>query len=71
MGLDFDPIFDAQDFPDEGFIILSHDSSGYVTLQGKDWPEFTVVAKVAWENNTWLVDGTGVINIPEEKRTKR
>jgi len=33
MGLDFDPIFDAQDYPDQGFKILSCDEkSNFVTL---------------------------------------
>ena len=71
IGLDFDPIFDAQDYPDEGFIISSQDSSGFVTLKGKDWPEFTVVVKVVLENNKPLVDGAGIINIPVDKRAKR
>ncbi|PSR52579.1 hypothetical protein AHMF7605_03075 [Adhaeribacter arboris] len=71
MSLDFDPIFDAQDFPDEGFVVSSQDSNGFVTLQGRDWPEFTVVVKVVLENNKSLVDGAGVINVPENKRAKR
>ncbi|WP_147275758.1 hypothetical protein [Adhaeribacter pallidiroseus] len=71
IGLDFDPIFDAQDYPDEGFIFSSQDSSGFVTLKGKDWPEFTVVVKVVLENNKSLVDGAGIINIPVNKRALR
>jgi hypothetical protein len=72
LGLDFDPIFDAQDFPDKGFELMSCDSkSGYVTVKGKDWPAFILVLKVVYKNNKWLVDGAGVINIPETRRAKR
>lgn len=72
LGLDFDPIFDAQDFPDKGFSILKADTtSGYVTVRGNDWPTFELVLKVKLINNQWLVDGAGIINIPKEKRSKR
>ncbi|KAA9332620.1 hypothetical protein [Adhaeribacter soli] len=71
LGLDADPIFDAQDYPDEGFILLENGENGYVTLQGKDWPDFKLVVKVIQANNNWLVDGAGIINVPEEKRVKR
>jgi hypothetical protein len=72
MGLGFDPIFDAQDYPDKGFTISSADTAnGYVTVTGINWPDFQVVLKVVQQNNQWLVDGAGVINIPQEKRAKR
>jgi hypothetical protein len=73
MGLEFDPIFDAQDFPDKGCEPLSFDNNtGYITVKGKiDWPEFNLVLKVVSQNGKWLVDGCGVINIPENKRAKR
>lgn len=72
MGLGFDPIFDAQDYPDKGFTIASADTAnGYVTVTGVNWPDFQVVLKVVQQNNQWLVDGAGVINIPQEKRAKR
>jgi hypothetical protein len=73
MGLDFDPVFDAQDFPDKGCELLSCDqNTGYITVKGKiDWPEFNLVLKVVSQNDKWLVDGCGVINIPENKRAKR
>ena len=72
LGLDFDPIFDAQDFPEKGFVIAGSDNeSGYVTVKGKDWPEFLLVLKVVRQNNKTLVDGSGVINIPSNKRAKR
>jgi hypothetical protein len=69
VGLDFDPIFDAQDYPEKGFKVLKYDSaSGYVTLCGKNWREFVVTVKVVFQNNRWLVDGAGIINIPKDKQ---
>jgi hypothetical protein len=71
-GLGSDPIFDAQDFPEKGFSILKVDTPNrYVTVAGNDWKEFELVLKVGQENNKWLVDGAGVINVPEDKRAKR
>ena len=72
LGLDFDPIFDAQDFPDSGFSLLKMDtSSGYVTVRGNDWEKFKLVLKVVNTDNKWLVDGAGIINIPKNKRAPR
>lgn len=72
IGLGFDPIFDAQDFPDSGFVVSSTDEkTGLVTVRGKDWPRYLLVLKVITQNNKSLVDGSGVINIPEDKRAKR
>jgi hypothetical protein len=71
LGLDFDPIFDAQDFPDKGFELVKCDSLGYVTVSGIDWPDFILVLKLVQEGNKWLVDGCGVINIQLEKRAKK
>jgi hypothetical protein len=72
LGLDSDPIFDAQDFPEKGFSILRIDTlNQYVTVVGNDWKEFELVLKVEQENNKWLVDGAVVINIPGDKRAKR
>lgn len=72
LGLGSDPIFDAQDFPEKGFSILRVDTlNQYVTVVGNDWKEFELVLKVEQENNKWLVDGAGVINIPDDKRAKR
>lgn len=71
-GLGFDPIFDAQDFPEKGFSILTVDTvEGYVTVTGKDWTDFQLVLKLVQKDNQWLVEGAGVINIPESRRAKR
>ena len=72
LGLDADPIFDAQDNPEEGFELLSTDSkSGYITVRGKQWKEFKLNLKMKNEEGRWLVDGCGIVNIPLEKRIQR
>lgn len=69
VGLDFDPILNAQDNPDKGFEIESFDEpTNYLTVKGIDWPDFKVVIKVVEENGNWLVDGCGIINIPKERQ---
>lgn len=71
LGLDFDPIFNAQYYPDKGFKILRYDrSSGYVKLCGIDRTDFIVTVKVVFQNNKWLIDGAGIINIPKNKQRK-
>ncbi|MBL8026881.1 MAG: hypothetical protein JNL74_10750 [Fibrobacteres bacterium] len=71
-GLGVDPIFDAQDYPDSGFVFHKIDDSGqYITLKGKDWPEFQVVVKVIMISKRWLVDGAGIVNIEPAKRAAR
>lgn len=71
--LDADPILDANFFPANGFTILKADTvDGYVTLAGKGkWKDYQLVLKLAQQENNWLVDGAGAINIPEEKRARR
>ena len=72
LGLDADPIFDAQDYPDKGFELAAFDSkTNYVVVKGKNWPDFKLTLKMVAENNTWLVDGCGLINIPPAKRSAR
>ncbi len=71
-GLGFDPIFDAQDFPDEGFEISAFDeATGYVTVVGKNWEDFTLNLRIVNKDGQTLVDGCGVINVPEEMRAER
>lgn len=71
MGLEADPIFDAQDYPDTGFEIMTTEKNGFVTVRGKDWKEFNLVLKIVSQNDKWLVDGVGIINIPPDKRARR
>ncbi|WP_421753229.1 hypothetical protein [Croceimicrobium sp.] len=68
-GLGFDPILDAQDNPNE-FVLDTADSE-YMTVKAKDWPGFKLTLKVKLVNTKWLVDGAGIINIPENKRIER
>ncbi len=52
MGLGFDPIMNAQDYPDEGFEMESYDdATGRVILFGKDWEDFKVNLKVVNQPN--------------------
>jgi len=70
LGLDFDPILDAQDYPEQGVKIVNCEAqSGFVTLAGKDkeWKNFKVIVNVLDKR----VDGAGVINIPKDKQASR
>ncbi len=70
-GIDADPIFDAQDYPDKGFVTESFDTeSNYLIVRGIDMPDFRITMKVKNENGVWLVDGCGRVNIPNNKRIK-
>lgn len=72
LGLEADPIFDAQDYPDKGFELDSFDSkTNFVVVKGKDWADFKLTVKLALEKGNWLVDGCGIINIPADKRIKK
>ena len=72
IGLDFDPVFDAQDYPDKGFKVLRcDDQSNLVTLSGREWENFLVVIKTVKTKDGWRVDGAGVINVPEGQRAPR
>jgi hypothetical protein len=72
MGLGADPIFDAQDYPEKGYELESlDDKNNYLVVKGKDWPEFRLTMKVIKENENWLVDGCGIVNIPADKKIKR
>ena len=69
LGLDADPIFDAQDYPDEGFELESFDSkTNLIVVKGKNWADFKLTIKMVLENNKWLVDGCGIVNIPKDKK---
>ncbi len=64
IGLDFDPIFNAQDYPEEGFMIDSiNEEANTIIVKGKDWQEFKLPIKLKLVKNQWLIDGVGAINI--------
>ncbi|WP_343632968.1 hypothetical protein [Fluviicola sp.] len=67
LGLGFDPIFNAQDYPDKGFTIASGKSSddSVVVLEGIDM-KMTVKVRLKAVNGKWLVDGAGVIRMDDK-----
>ncbi len=69
LGLGFDPIIDAQDNPNE--FELDKTDSEFLIVKGKDWPDFKLTLKMKLVGAKWLVDGAGIINVPENKRMKR
>lgn len=69
LGLGFDPILDAQDYPDK--LEIDYNDSAYLVVKGIDWPEFRLTLKLRLVGNIWLVDGSGIINVPENKRIER
>ena len=72
VGLDADPIFDAQNFPEKGFELVSYDEgTGYMIVKGIDMPDLKVAIKVIQQNSKWLIDGCGMVNIPDSKKPKR
>jgi hypothetical protein len=67
LGLDYDPILNAQDYPEDGMELAEFDApSGYVVARGKNQRGVIIVVKLVKQNGTVLIDGCGVINIPEE-----
>ncbi len=72
MGLEFDPILDAQDFPTEGFKLESiNEETNYISVSGIDMPSFKLTIKVEAIKEKYLVDGCGIVNIPMDKRADR
>lgn len=72
LGLEVDPIFDAQGNPRKGFEVESFDEiSNYLTVRGKDCADFKLTMKIKKENGNWLVDGCGMVNITNDKRANR
>ncbi|MCX7549642.1 DUF3828 domain-containing protein [Xanthomarina sp. F2636L] len=72
LGLGFDPIFDAQDYPDNGFELEKAEfKSEYITVKGKDWNDFKLKIKMERKNEQWLVNGVGIINMTENERVGR
>jgi hypothetical protein len=72
MGLDFDPIIDGQDYPDEGFELKDFDTkTNFIIVKGKNWADFEVTIKLIFENEKWLIDGCGIVNIPKNNQSKR
>lgn len=72
LGIDADPILDAQDYPSLGFKFDSFDEkTNYLRVKGIDSPEFKLTMKLVEENGNWIVDGCGIINVPKDNRSER
>lgn len=72
MGLDYDPITVGNDYPDEGFELKYFDTkTNFIIVKGKNWADFEVTMKLILENEKWLIDGCGTVNIPKNKQSKR
>ncbi|HUH29528.1 hypothetical protein [Gelidibacter sp.] len=72
IGLLADPLFDAQDYPPNGFELHEFDpQTGYVIVKGIDWEDFKVAMQVVDVDGHILVDGCGIVNMPEHKRIER
>lgn len=69
LGLGFDPILDAQDSPNK-FELYNTDSE-YLVVRGHDWTEFKLTLKMKLVDKNWLVDGSGIINVPKNNRINR
>lgn len=62
MGLEADPLFDAQDYPDKGFELENYNQqTGVLIVKGIGWPEFKVTMKLVQQNEKWLVDACGSV----------
>lgn len=66
-----DLIFDAQDYPDQGFQLLRCKANDLVELRGRDWPEFTVAVKTVKQQGRYLVAGAGRVNLSASERAQR
>ncbi|WP_085519229.1 hypothetical protein [Marivirga sericea] len=63
---------DAQDYPDGGFKLLNFDeTTGLTTVNGKEGESFHINIQLVSQNGRTLVDGCGVVNLPEELRAAR
>lgn len=72
LGLGFDPIFDAQDYLDEGIRLFEFDAeTGFLTVKGINWESFKVTMRLISQDGQTKVDGCGIINIPKDKSTSR
>ena len=67
-GLGFDPIFNAQDYDESGMEAETIDDKQYIVVSGKKWKDFKITLKIIYQNKKWLVDGCGIVNIPDDKQ---
>lgn len=68
-GWEYDPILDAQDYPDDGFSVRSIGMRDhYISLSAKANEKIILTTRIKQVKGKWLVDGCGTINIPEKMR---
>lgn len=68
-GLDYDPILNAQDYPDNGFELVSFDPvSNLIYFQGINWADFKLTVKAKSIGGVWFVDGCGDVNLTDEEK---
>ncbi|MFT4073102.1 MAG: DUF3828 domain-containing protein [Dysgonamonadaceae bacterium] len=70
-GLGFDPILNAQDYPEEGFEVDRYDlQAGYAVVRGKaEWKAMRITVKLIRKDGKWYIDGCGIINIPKNRQS--
>lgn len=67
LGLGFDPIINGQDTPDDGYDLENYDPlTGYAIVSPNGWEETKIPVKLVNVNGKTLVDGCGIVNIPED-----
>lgn len=72
LGLEYDYILDAQDYPEEGLVIEHCDNKkGIVKLKVKNWNRYFLIIKLIKENGKTKVDACGTIKVPENERYKK
>ena len=65
MGLDSDPIINAQDFPEKGYRAKDIQVTGdiaTVVMEGIDSPDFKISVQLVRSANKWKIDAIGDIN---------
>lgn len=65
MGLGSDPIIDAQDYPDKGYIakdIKVNANKASVVMEGIEAADFKILVDVVLIDGKWLVNGVGGVN---------
>ena len=69
LGLEFDPILDAQDFPDDAYTKANSIAyNGYIKMFSKTMKDYYILVKIIDQNGVKMIDGCGAINIPEKER---
>lgn len=66
LGLESDPILNAQDTSESGFGFKKMDNE-YVIVKAENWNVFNITLKVIEIEGKFLIDGCGIVNIPKHK----